>query len=117
MQKRQARGVLALVCVTIRLSYASKTPFPLIEPQHFLESTASGRQGLCETGHAGVRRAAGQHAGWLLDFLHGQTRHHEAGQPQPWSVTDAPPAYLDGMLKAIVGIEIDIARIEGKWKG
>lgn len=54
---------------------------------------------------------------WLLDFLHGQTRHHEAGRPHPWSVADAPADYIDGMLKAIVGIEIDIASIEGKWKG
>lgn len=54
---------------------------------------------------------------WLLEVLHGQTRHHEAAQPQPWSVADAPPAYIDGMLKAIVGIEIAIERIEGKWKG
>ncbi|BDT57323.1 transcriptional regulator [Massilia varians] len=54
---------------------------------------------------------------WLLDVLHAQTRHHEAGQPQPWSVADAPRSYIDGMLKAIVGIEIDVKRIEGKWKG
>ena len=53
---------------------------------------------------------------WLLGLLNGQTAHHEAAQAQPWSVTDAPPAYIDGMLKAIVGIEIVIERIEGKWK-
>ncbi len=64
----------------------------------------------------GVLRAIEDPA-WLLDFLRGQTRHHEADQAQPWSVDDAPPAYIDGMLGAIVGIEIVVDRIDGKWKG
>jgi transcriptional regulator len=67
--------------------------------------------------HVHGRLRAVEDAAWLLDSLRAQTRHHEAGQPHPWSVADAPPAYIDGMLKAIVGIEIAIERIEGKWKG
>ncbi|MCC2957778.1 FMN-binding negative transcriptional regulator [Massilia sp. IC2-477] len=67
--------------------------------------------------HVHGRLRAIEDPAWLLDFLHAQTRHHEAPQPQPWSVADAPPAYIDGMLRAIVGIEIAIERIEGKWKG
>jgi transcriptional regulator len=67
--------------------------------------------------HVHGRLRAVEDPAWLLDFLRGQTRHHEAGQAQPWSVEDAPPAYIDGMLKAIVGIEIAIERIEAKWKG
>ena len=53
---------------------------------------------------------------WLLDFLTRLTNRHEADQPQPWQVGDAPPAYIDKLLKAIVGIEIPLARLEGKWK-
>ena len=53
---------------------------------------------------------------WLLDFLTRLTDRHEADQPQPWQVGDAPPAYIDKLLKAIVGIEIPLARLEGKWK-
>ena len=53
---------------------------------------------------------------WLLDFLRRLTTRHEADQPQPWQVSDAPPAYIDKLLKAIVGIEIPLARLEGKWK-
>jgi transcriptional regulator len=34
----------------------------------------------------------------------------------PWKVEDAPEAFIDGLLKAIVGIEIPLTRIEGKWK-
>ena len=44
------------------------------------------------------------------------TRAHEATQPQPWKMGDAPPDYLDGMLRAIVGIEIAVTRLEGKAK-
>lgn len=53
---------------------------------------------------------------WLLNQLGGLTRRHEAGQPVPWSIADAPEDYIAMMLKGIIGIEMDIARIEGKWK-
>ena len=44
------------------------------------------------------------------------TDRHEQGRSEPWKVTDAPADYLDGMLRAIVGIEIPISEIHGKWK-
>ncbi|MBP6008738.1 MAG: FMN-binding negative transcriptional regulator [Rhodoferax sp.] len=44
------------------------------------------------------------------------TRHHEASQTTPWKMGDAPQDYIDSMLKAIVGIEIDITRLVGKFK-
>lgn len=44
------------------------------------------------------------------------TRTHEASQAQPWKMTDSAPEYIDAMLKAIVGIEIDITRLSGKIK-
>lgn len=44
------------------------------------------------------------------------TRTHEAAQPRPWKMGDAPADYLDAMLKAVVGIEIPIARLVGKLK-
>lgn len=44
------------------------------------------------------------------------TRTHEANLPQPWKMSDAPADYLDAMLKAIVGIEIEITRLQGKLK-
>lgn len=44
------------------------------------------------------------------------TRAHEAAQPTPWKMTDAPREYIDTMLKAIVGIEIEITRLIGKSK-
>ena len=44
------------------------------------------------------------------------TNIHEASSPAPWKVADAPADYIDGMLKAIVGFELPIVRLEGKWK-
>jgi len=44
------------------------------------------------------------------------TRTHEANEAQPWKMGDAPPDYLDTMLKAIVGLEIEITRLAGKRK-
>jgi transcriptional regulator len=44
------------------------------------------------------------------------TARHEAGRPQPWAITDAPADYIAKQLGAIVGVEIEITRLEGKWK-
>lgn len=44
------------------------------------------------------------------------TRQHEAGQPRPWKMGDAPSDYIDAMLKSIVGLEIAVARLVGKFK-
>jgi transcriptional regulator len=53
---------------------------------------------------------------WTEDLVRRLTERHEAGQPAPWSVDDAPRAFVEGQLRAIVGIEIVITRIEAKWK-
>lgn len=44
------------------------------------------------------------------------TRHHEASEPKPWKMGEAPPDYIETMLQAIVGIEVAITRMEGKAK-
>jgi transcriptional regulator len=44
------------------------------------------------------------------------TRRHESAQVKPWKMGDAPPDYLDQMLKMIVGIEVEISCLEGKRK-
>jgi len=52
----------------------------------------------------------------LLRHLHELTDSQEGGLVDPWSVADAPAAYIEGLAKAIVGIEIAVDRLEGKWK-
>jgi transcriptional regulator len=53
---------------------------------------------------------------WLLRQITAMTDVQEAAQPEPWTVTDAPAPFVAAQLKGIVGIEIEITRIEGKWK-
>ena len=55
-------------------------------------------------------------ADWLRAFVTRLTTKHEAVQARPWAVTDAPADYIDTMLRAIVGIEIPLTALIGKWK-
>ena len=55
-------------------------------------------------------------AAWLRRLLETLTDRHEAGQPQPWKVSDAPDDHIEKSLRAIVGLEVAIERIEGKFK-
>jgi transcriptional regulator len=53
---------------------------------------------------------------WLLQQITTMTDMHEAPRPEPWNVNDAPAPFVAAQLKGIVGIEIEITGIEGKWK-
>lgn len=55
-------------------------------------------------------------AAWLRRQLGDLTTFHEKARPEPWAVSDAPTDYIASQMKAIVGIEIPIGQIEGKWK-
>lgn len=66
--------------------------------------------------HVHGRLRAMDDPGWVRALVERLTKRHEASRVLPWKLTDAPVDYIDTMLKAIVGIEIPIERIEGKWK-
>ncbi len=53
---------------------------------------------------------------WIFGQISALTATNEAALPQPWAATDAPADYIEKMLGAIVGIEITINRLLGKWK-
>jgi transcriptional regulator len=53
---------------------------------------------------------------WLLTNVEKLTNLHEAGSPVPWKVSDAPEDFIRSQLKGIVGLELPIQRLEGKWK-
>jgi transcriptional regulator len=53
---------------------------------------------------------------WLRRQIAQLTQSGESVRDTPWSLEDAPPEYVSGQLKGIIGVEIPIARIEGKWK-
>jgi transcriptional regulator len=53
---------------------------------------------------------------WLRRQIEDLTRSREAQRAEPWAVGDAPEDFVVMQMRAIVGIEIPISRIEGKWK-
>ncbi|MBX3031276.1 MAG: FMN-binding negative transcriptional regulator [Chloroflexi bacterium] len=65
-----------------------------------------------------VRGPVGVHeeADWLLPHLRSLVDRHEAGRPDPWSVDDPPPGYIETHARAVVGIELHIASVEAKRK-
>ena len=55
-------------------------------------------------------------AAWLRALVTRLTASQESRRDKPWQVTDAPGDYVNTMLQAIVGIEIPVRRLQGKWK-
>lgn len=66
--------------------------------------------------HVSGRARIVEDRAWLRSLVGDLTTVHEAARPQPWTVADAPADYVEDMLGAIVGIEVAITAIEGKWK-
>ena len=53
---------------------------------------------------------------WLRNFVKGLTTRFESGRADPWKITDAPDDFIERQLHAIVGIEIPVTHLLGKWK-
>ena len=53
---------------------------------------------------------------WKHAFVTRLTQRHEAGRINPWAVGDAPADYIETMLGAIVGVQLRVATLAGKWK-
>jgi transcriptional regulator len=90
-----------------------------VSPSSYPSKRTDGR--VVPTWNYAVVHARG-HIRWIHhhDRLHEVVRtltdEHEAARDAPWAVTDAPASYIDGMLKAIVGFEIELTELEGKIK-
>lgn len=94
-------------------------PQVYVTPSWYPEKRASGK--VVPTWNYAVVHARGpliihDDRDWLRDLVSRLTDQQEAGRAQPWGIADAPADYIERMLGAIVGIEIPISRIEGKWK-
>jgi transcriptional regulator len=94
-------------------------PSAYVSPEFFEEKSRSGE--VVPTWNYAVVQAHGtlrvhDDPEWLLPLLERLTTRREAGRATPWKVSDAPRDYIDRMLRAIVGVEIVIERLEGKWK-
>jgi len=55
-------------------------------------------------------------ASWVRSQMEALTTHHEAAFPEPWAVSDAPEDFTEKLIGAVVGIEMVITRLFGKWK-
>ncbi|MDB5917919.1 MAG: transcriptional regulator [Massilia sp.] len=94
-------------------------PSGYVSPSLYLEKPLSGKvvptYNYAVVHAHGVLRAVEDPA-WILALLERLTGRHEASRAAPWRVADAPPAYIETLLAAIVGIEIPLDRLQGKWK-
>ena len=68
------------------------------------------------TVHAWGRPRLVDDPSWIRRQIDALTRQQEASSPVPWQVRDAPEAFLASQVGGIIGVEIPISRIEGKWK-
>ncbi|WP_433462272.1 FMN-binding negative transcriptional regulator [Spirillospora sp. CA-128828] len=68
------------------------------------------------TAHVYGRLVVHDDPAWVGSMVRRLTDHHEKRRAPSWSVDDAPPAFIDGQLRAIVGLELVITRIEAKAK-
>jgi transcriptional regulator len=68
------------------------------------------------TAHVYGRLVVHEDPEWLASMVHRLTERHESGRARPWSVDDAPAAFVAGQLRAIVGLELVITRVEAKVK-
>lgn len=66
--------------------------------------------------HAYGRLRAIEDHDWLLDHLKTLVDENERIVETPWSVADAPPEFIAREMRGIVGVELDVSRVEGKWK-
>jgi transcriptional regulator len=66
--------------------------------------------------HVHGRLTVQDHEKFVRGVVARLTRKHEASEQKPWKMGDSPPEYIDDKLKAIVGIEVKISRLEGKAK-
>ncbi|MBM3486519.1 MAG: FMN-binding negative transcriptional regulator [Alphaproteobacteria bacterium] len=68
------------------------------------------------TVHAYGRAQAVEDGDWLRRQIEALTRQQERGAAEPWAVADAPADFTAVQIRGIVGIRIEITRLEGKWK-
>ncbi|MFN7856103.1 MAG: FMN-binding negative transcriptional regulator [Acidovorax sp.] len=94
-------------------------PQAYVSPSWYPSKAADGKQVPTwnyATAHAHGSLSAFDDTERLHALLHTLSEQHEAHRPDPWRIDDAPPEYIDKMLRAIVGIELAVERWEGVWK-
>lgn len=94
-------------------------PEAYITPSWYAAKAETGR--VVPTWNYAVVQARGrmtvtEDAAWLRRQIEALTDQQEGRRPAPWKVGDAPARFVEGQIKGIVGIEIAVTQIDGKWK-
>ncbi len=94
-------------------------PHHYITPSWYPEKAETGK--VVPTWNYAVVHVYGQvkifdEADWLRAHVETLTKIHEAAKAIPWKVADAPEEYVGAIVKGIVGFELAVTRLEGKWK-
>ena len=94
-------------------------PHGYVSPGWYPSKTDSGK--VVPTWNYAVVHAYGslrviEETAWLRAFIERLTDRHESSRTAPWHVRDAPTTFVDAMVRGIVGIEVEITRLVGKWK-
>jgi transcriptional regulator len=90
-------------------------PHAYISPSWYTAGPAVPTWNYASVHAYGVSRAIAD-AEWLRDFLQRLSERHEAREAAPWRMQELPDPFLAGMLNGIVGFEIAVSRLEGKFK-
>jgi transcriptional regulator len=90
-----------------------------ITPSHYATKAATGK--VVPTWNYAIVQARGvaravHDQDWLAAQVAALTASQEAGRAEPWAVSDAPAPFVASQLRAIVGVEVTITAIDGKWK-
>jgi transcriptional regulator len=109
--QRVADGAEVLVIFRAQQGYISPGWYPGKQETHRMVPTWN-----YEVVHAHGRLRVVDDARFVRGVVARLTRRHEAAEPQPWKMGEAPPDFLEQLLAMIVGIEVEISRLEGKRK-
>lgn len=94
-------------------------PNAYISPSHYPSKQVHGKvvpTWAYITVHAHGTLTAIRDGDWLHRHVTDLSNRHEAGRAEPWTVSDAPVAYIAAMKRGIVGLRMEVTRMEGAWK-
>jgi transcriptional regulator len=94
-------------------------PHAYVSPTYYPSKAEHGR--VVPTWNFAIVQATGElvlhdEDGWKRNHVEALTRFHEEGLPSPWSVEDAPADHIERLTTAIVGVEVRLTSLVGKWK-
>ena len=115
----RANPLLSTLATPQRVLVVFNGPQAYVRPGYYPSKAEHGR--VVPTWNYAMVQASGmtrlhEDSGWIAGQVADLTAQQEAGQPEPWTPTDAPKDYIQAQMGAIVGLEIEISELRGKYK-